>query len=135
MTSPEPRQKDAPALPSESHSQSEPSQKGTAADHAGSTEEASTTALVLLPSGIEVFDFGVWSLDIRRPGRRRIRLAILAVAALLAFWACADLLYVTVDAEADRSAPASAILVLGCKAYENGGPTPCIRTRAAHAAE
>ena len=59
----------------------------------------------------------------------------MAIAALLAFWACADLLYVTVDAEVDQSAPASAILVLGCKAYENGAPTPCIRARASHAAE
>jgi uncharacterized SAM-binding protein YcdF (DUF218 family) len=54
---------------------------------------------------------------------------------LLALWAGNDLAYVSIGAETDYAAPADVILVLGCNVYaEEGGPSPCIRARAGHAA-
>ena len=61
-------------------------------------------------------------------------LFIFGIATLLA-WALLDAAFVTGGAEIDHATPASVIIVLGCKAPENGSPTPCIRARAAHAAE
>jgi vancomycin permeability regulator SanA len=55
---------------------------------------------------------------------------------LLVLWAGNDLAYVSIGAEADYTAPADVILVLGCNVYSpEGGPSVCIRARAGHAAD
>src|SRR5690349_23082617 len=55
---------------------------------------------------------------------------------LLVLWAGNDLAYVSIGAEADYTAPADVILVLGCNVYSvEGGPSTCIRARAGHAAD
>ncbi len=66
----------------------------------------------------------------------RLRALVLVGSLFLLIWIVSDLAYVTIGAEADHAAPADVILVLGCSTYGGppGGPSPCIRARAEHAA-
>ena len=66
--------------------------------------------------------------------RRLIRLTAVA-GLLLLYWAALDLMIVIGGAENDQSAVgADVIILLGCKPYENGQLTACIRARSSHAA-
>lgn len=67
--------------------------------------------------------------------RRRLRLLAALAFLVLLLWAAVDLAIVATGAEDDRATHADVIIVLGCKAYENNVPTPCIRARSHHAAQ
>ena len=64
-------------------------------------------------------------------GRSRLRIAGLLAFIVLLMWALVDLAIVSIGAENDQATHADVIIVLGCKAYENGQPTPCIRAQSA----
>ncbi len=67
----------------------------------------------------------------------RTRLRIMAALALAFFflWGTINLAIVTDGAADNRATHADVIIVLGCKAYENDQPAPCIRARSHHAAQ
>jgi uncharacterized SAM-binding protein YcdF (DUF218 family) len=65
----------------------------------------------------------------------RVRALVGGGFVLLCLWAGGDLVFVANGAETDHAAPADVILVLGCNVYApEGGPSPCMRARASHAA-
>ena len=72
---------------------------------------------------------------VRRRSTRVVVRAAVAVLLLVAAWAAADLVYVSVGAETDYATRADAIIVLGCNVAGSSEPTPCILARAGHAAD
>ncbi len=65
----------------------------------------------------------------------RLRAALVLLLLLALVWTVGDFAYVSIGGETDYAAHADVIIVLGCRAYQNGGPSSCMRARAGHAAD
>jgi uncharacterized SAM-binding protein YcdF (DUF218 family) len=70
----------------------------------------------------------------RRIRHSRATPFVALLLAVLFVWFAIDLAVVTLGAEDDHAAHADVILLLGCRALQDGTPTPCIRARSRHAA-